>query len=159
MCWEDTNCYTSLLVWILVAFACHIAVHFHFCVFLVWAHFSFVFLSHLFPSANAQHPRVCGIQSIQPSGLQQLQAGREPGHQQPGHGRRINYYILRQRNWPEMALGLGSSESSLLPLLYKKKKKKPTKPASDSYSSPSPPSPSLWNLLQENGFLLSRENW
>lgn len=70
--------------------------HFSFLCFLVWAHFSFVFLSHLFPSANAQHTRVCGIQSIQSSRLQQLQAGREPGHQQPGHGRRINYYSLRQ---------------------------------------------------------------
>ncbi|KAI2582843.1 SMARCE1 isoform 5 [Pan troglodytes] len=37
-------------------------------------------------STNAQHTRVCGIQSIQSSRLQQLQAGREPGHQQPGHG-------------------------------------------------------------------------
>ncbi|XP_073739994.1 SWI/SNF-related matrix-associated actin-dependent regulator of chromatin subfamily E member 1 isoform X2 [Callorhinus ursinus] len=36
-------------------------------------------------STNAQHTRVCGIQSIQSSRLQQLQAGREPGHQQPGH--------------------------------------------------------------------------
>lgn len=44
-------------------------------------------LSHLSPSANAHHPWVCGVQPIQPSGLQQLQAGREPRREQQGNGR------------------------------------------------------------------------
>lgn len=52
-----------------------------------------MFLSHLFPSANAQHTRVCGIQSIQPSCLQQLQAGREPRQQQQGNGRRLSWCV------------------------------------------------------------------
>lgn len=52
--------------------------------------FSFVFLSHLFPSANAQHYRFCGVQPLQPSGLQQLQTGREPKQQQSGNGMNIN---------------------------------------------------------------------
>ncbi|XP_041122325.1 SWI/SNF-related matrix-associated actin-dependent regulator of chromatin subfamily E member 1-like isoform X1 [Polyodon spathula] len=34
---------------------------------------------------NAQHPRVCGIQPIQPSGVQQLQTGGQPRQQQPGN--------------------------------------------------------------------------
>lgn len=44
-------------------------------------------LSHLSPSANAHHPWVCGVQPIQPSGLQQLQAGRKPRRKQQGNGR------------------------------------------------------------------------
>lgn len=52
--------------------------------FLIWI------LSHLFPSANAQHYRVCGVQPIQPPGLQQLQTGREPKQQQSGNGMNIN---------------------------------------------------------------------
>lgn len=66
-----------------------------------FVHFSFFFgpflpcllsflirvLSHLSPSANAHHPWVCGVQPIQPSGLQQLQAGRKPRRKQQGNGR------------------------------------------------------------------------
>lgn len=44
-------------------------------------------LSHLSPSANAHHPWVCGVQPIQPSGLQQLQARRKPRRKQQGNGR------------------------------------------------------------------------
>ncbi|GLD61105.1 SWI/SNF-related matrix-associated actin-dependent regulator of chromatin subfamily E member 1-like isoform X1 [Lates japonicus] len=36
-------------------------------------------------NSNAQHYRVCGVQPIQPSGLQQLQTGREPKQQQSGN--------------------------------------------------------------------------
>lgn len=36
-------------------------------------------------NSNAQHSRVCGVQPIQPSGLQQLQTGREPKQQQSGN--------------------------------------------------------------------------
>lgn len=57
---------------------------------LLLCHFSSVFLSHLFPSANAQHCRVCGVQPIQPPCLQQLQTGREPKQQQSGNGMNIN---------------------------------------------------------------------
>lgn len=63
-----------------------------------FSHFSFVFLSHLFPSANAQHYRVCGVQPIQPSGLQQLQTGREPKQQQSGNGMNINIEKTRWLN-------------------------------------------------------------
>ena len=55
---------------------------------LFCGHFSSVFLvSFVSSSANAQHSRVCGIQPIQPSGLQQLQAGRELRRKQQGNGR------------------------------------------------------------------------
>ena len=58
---------------------------------LFCGHFSSVFLvSFVSSSANAQHSRVCGIQPIQPSGLQQLQAGRKPWQQQSGNGRTID---------------------------------------------------------------------
>lgn len=53
-------------------------------------HFSFVFLSHLFPLANAQQHRVCGLQPIQPPCLQQLQTWREPKQQQSGNGMNID---------------------------------------------------------------------
>ena len=49
-----------------------------------------VSLSHLTSSANPQHCWVCGLQPIQPPGLQQLQARREPRHQRSGNGMNIN---------------------------------------------------------------------
>lgn len=49
------------------------------------SHFSFVFCLICLPSANAFHPRVCGLQSLQPSGLQQPPAGRELRRLQQGN--------------------------------------------------------------------------
>lgn len=54
-----------------------------------------MFLSHLFPSAIAQHTWVCGVQPIQPSGLQQLQTGREPKQQQSGNGMNVQSEISK----------------------------------------------------------------
>ena len=49
------------------------------------SHFSFVFCLICLPSANAFHPRVCGLQPLQPSGLQQPPAGRELRRLQQGN--------------------------------------------------------------------------
>lgn len=48
-------------------------------------HFSFVFCLICLPSANAFHPRVCRLQPLQPSGLQQPPAGRELRRLQQGN--------------------------------------------------------------------------
>lgn len=48
-------------------------------------HFSFVFCLICLPSANAFHPRVCGLQPLQPSGLQQPPTGRELRRLQQGN--------------------------------------------------------------------------
>lgn len=63
--------------------------------YFFYCHFSFMFLSHLFPSAIAQHTWVCGVQPIQPSGLQQLQTGREPKQQQSGNGMNVQSEISK----------------------------------------------------------------
>lgn len=49
------------------------------------SHFSFVFCLICLPSANAFHPRVCGLQPLQPSGLQQPPTGRELRRLQQGN--------------------------------------------------------------------------
>lgn len=49
------------------------------------SHFSFVFCLTCLPSANAFNPRVCGLQPLQPSGLQQPPAGRELRRLQQGN--------------------------------------------------------------------------
>ncbi len=49
------------------------------------SHFSFVFCLICLPSANAFHPRVCGLQPLQPSGLQQPPTGRELRRFQQGN--------------------------------------------------------------------------
>lgn len=49
------------------------------------SHFSFVFCLICLPSANAFHPRLCGLQPLQPSGLQQPPAGRELRRLQQGN--------------------------------------------------------------------------
>lgn len=59
------------------------------------SHFSFVFCLICLPSANAFHPRVCGLQSLQPSGLQQSPPGRELRRLQQGN---------------EMMVGFGKTE-------------------------------------------------
>lgn len=48
-------------------------------------HISFVFCLICLPSANAFHPRVCGLQPLQPSGVQQPPAGRELRRLQQGN--------------------------------------------------------------------------
>lgn len=49
------------------------------------SHFSFVFCLICLPLANAFHPRVCGLQPLQSSGLQQPPAGRELRRLQQGN--------------------------------------------------------------------------
>lgn len=54
--------------------------------------------------ANTQHGWVCGIQPVQPPRLQQLQAGREPEHQQPGNGMSIHREGRRRWRKDELVL-------------------------------------------------------
>lgn len=76
--------------------------------FPIFKPFSFVFLSHLFPLANAEYCRICGVQPLQPSGLQQLQTGREPKQQQSGNG--MNIVITK----PKTCLFVASALNTLL---------------------------------------------
>lgn len=78
-------------------FSCFPPFHFTLCLSLFLLlfvnHFSFVFCLICLPSANAFHPRVCGLQPLQPSGVQQPPAGRELRRFQQGNeleGLKIN---------------------------------------------------------------------
>lgn len=80
-----------VLAWMGVSLFFIVLVYFFATLPLLLGHnFSFVFLSHLFPSANAQQYRVCGLQPVQPPCLQQLQTWREPKQQQSGNGMNID---------------------------------------------------------------------
>lgn len=63
------------------------------------SHFSFVFCLICLPSANAFHPRVCGLQPLQPSGLQQPPTGRELRRLQQGNELMEGFGRTDRREW------------------------------------------------------------
>lgn len=66
------------------------------------SHFSFVFCLICLPSANAFHPRVCGLQPLQPSGLQQPPAGRELRRLQQGNELMEGFGKKDRRGWAQV---------------------------------------------------------
>lgn len=70
-------------------------------------HFSFVFCLICLPSANAFHPRVCGLQPLQPSGLQQPPTGRELRRLQQGN--ELMKGFGKKKTEEEMGLGEGAN--------------------------------------------------